>query len=287
MRTLKYFAIALMAVCLTSCGKNKNVEAEEDAPETFQLEAISMELSSAGYKDRCDLHSQLELVEEDYALVKEKYGSSYKLEVKVRRTKDGSFTKSDPKAYVTSYASTMFVTNFKLGFGITLFDENGDVIVEKRADESPYSSSEIEKIAAMTDEGEICILTFSFYDLEKTPAKFAITCCSEYEDKGTYEGIDPDDSDSSSSYADSDDSDSSSSEDWDDLLNSYEQYVNKYVSLVKKASKGDMSALTEYAEFLEKAQDLSEKMSDAKGEMSTSQWARYIKITNKMAAAAN
>lgn len=80
--------------------------------------------------------------------------------------------------------------------------------------------------------------------------------------------------------------DSAGSADWDELLESYEQYVEQYISLVKKAAKGDMSAVTDYMSFLNKAQELSNKMEGAKEEMSISQWSRYIKITEKMAKAA-
>ena len=78
----------------------------------------------------------------------------------------------------------------------------------------------------------------------------------------------------------------SDSQDWDALLNSYEEYVNKYISYVKKAAKGDMDALTEYPALMNKAQELGDKMKGAKGNMSASQWERYNKITMKMAKAA-
>lgn len=97
--------------------------------------------------------------------------------------------------------------------------------------------------------------------------------------------------DDDSSYSDSDDSDddsysSSGSQDWDALLDSYEEYVDKYISYVKKAAKGDMSALSEYPALMEKAQEFSEKMQNAQGDMSSSQWSRYMRITNKMTQAA-
>jgi len=76
------------------------------------------------------------------------------------------------------------------------------------------------------------------------------------------------------------------SEDWDELLNSYEEYVDKYISYVKKAAKGDMSALSEYPALMDKAKEFSEKMENAQSDMSASQWARYLKITNKMTKAA-
>ena len=79
---------------------------------------------------------------------------------------------------------------------------------------------------------------------------------------------------------------SSSSEDWDALLNTYEKYVDKYISYAKKAAKGDVTALAEYPSLMEKAQDLSSKLQNAHGNMSSAQWARYNKITLKMANAA-
>ena len=47
-----------------------------------------------------------------------------------------------------------------------------------------------------------------------------------------------------------------------------------------------MTALTEYPSLMEKAQDLSSKLQNAHGNMSSAQWARYNKITLKMASAA-
>ena len=101
-----------------------------------------------------------------------------------------------------------------------------------------------------------------------------------------------DNSDSySDSYSDTDtDADtslsSSGSEDWDALLASYEKYVDKYISYVKKSAKGDMTALVEYPSLMEKAQELSNKLQSAQGDMSASQWARYNKISMKMLKAA-
>lgn len=78
---------------------------------------------------------------------------------------------------------------------------------------------------------------------------------------------------------------SSSSADWDDVLDSYENYVDKYITLAKKVQAGDMSAMAEYTSLMEEAQELGERLDGAKGEMSASQMARYNKITMKMATA--
>lgn len=75
---------------------------------------------------------------------------------------------------------------------------------------------------------------------------------------------------------------SSSSADWDDVLDSYENYVDKYITLAKKVEAGDMSAMAEYTSLMEEAQELGERLDGAKGEMSASQMARYNKIAMKM-----
>ena len=71
-------------------------------------------------------------------------------------------------------------------------------------------------------------------------------------------------------------------DDWDKVLNEYEKYVDQYIKTYKKAMKGDMSAMSEYVKLAEKAQELSEKIDKAKGEMSDAQMKRYLKITKKM-----
>ena len=75
---------------------------------------------------------------------------------------------------------------------------------------------------------------------------------------------------------------SSSSQDWDALLDSYEEYVNKYIEFMKKAQAGDMSALSEYPAMMQKAQDYANKLENAKGEISAAQLARFQKIQAKM-----
>ena len=100
-----------------------------------------------------------------------------------------------------------------------------------------------------------------------------------------------DDSDSSTSEEVEDeeveDTDNSTdSEDWDSILDSYERCVDKYIALAKKAAGGDVSAISEYTRLLEESQELSEKLSNAKGSLSSSQLSRYNRIALKMASAA-
>ncbi|MBP5413068.1 MAG: hypothetical protein J6Y47_07430 [Bacteroidales bacterium] len=85
---------------------------------------------------------------------------------------------------------------------------------------------------------------------------------------------------------DEEDSHSKSSTNWNQILDEYDSYVDKYVSLVKKANKGDVSAMNEYVDMLEKAQNLADKLEGADDEMSSAQIARYTRITKKMTQAA-
>ena len=72
----------------------------------------------------------------------------------------------------------------------------------------------------------------------------------------------------------------------DEYLKSYEEYVDQYIKLMKKAKDGDVSAMTEYAEYMEKATDLSEKMEKAESEMSSAQMTKFLKIQTKLTQAA-
>ena len=206
--------------------------------------------------------------------------------------------------------------SLKAFIGVEVLDEDGIVISAAEANEG--SSSDY-KILQQATPGQVVTITIYNYNNEtieeKTPVKIRLSSIVEEEEEEVYtssgssEGssdssVSSDDSsdssvssngssDSSVSSDDSDDdnesisSSSKGSADWDSLLDSYEQYVDKYIALTKKAAKGDMSAMAEYAEFMEKAQELSNKMDGAKSNMSASQWARYTKITTKMAKAAH
>lgn len=72
-----------------------------------------------------------------------------------------------------------------------------------------------------------------------------------------------------------------SSGDFDEVLEAYSEYVDKYIAYCKKAAKGDMSALSEYPELMQKAQEFGEKLQNAQGDATPEQWAKYMKIQTK------
>lgn len=91
---------------------------------------------------------------------------------------------------------------------------------------------------------------------------------------------------SPSSSSSSPSSSSTNSSDWDRVLDKYESYTDNYISLLKKAQAGDMSAMTEYIDVMEDAQDLADELEDAQGDFTRAQLSRYMRILNKMTNAA-
>lgn len=77
----------------------------------------------------------------------------------------------------------------------------------------------------------------------------------------------------------------SSNRDWDKILDDYENYIDEYLKFLKKANQGDMSALLEYNELLEKAEKLDRQLTDADDQLTNRQLSRFTKIQNKMTEA--
>ncbi|MFI3331698.1 MAG: hypothetical protein R3Y38_07830 [Rikenellaceae bacterium] len=79
---------------------------------------------------------------------------------------------------------------------------------------------------------------------------------------------------------------SSGSGNWTTLLNKYEKYIDSYISCMKKANNGDMTAMVDAMSMLEQATELYEELKQAQGEMSASDVKRLTAIYSKMANAA-
>ena len=124
------------------------------------------------------------------------------------------------------------------------------------------------------------VFTYEYFNVDNEDDKSIFTDAVSFEliDKAFEE--EQDDMLSSTTYT------SNESSDWDKVLSEYESFVDSYVKLIKKAQSGDVSALTESAEILTKANALSSKLSNAKGKMSASQVAKFVKLQSKIATAA-
>lgn len=147
--------------------------------------------------------------------------------------------------------------DYHVGFGIEVLDEKGNVVFSKYATGSgfdgPYGTDCIENVIRLKN-GETGIVKWSVDDkVMKEGKTFRITSALKRE-KGAPSN-----------------SNKSSSSEWDQVLDSYEKYIDQYAKLYKKAQSGDMSAMTEYASMLEKANDISSKLNGAKSDMSAAQ----------------
>ena len=102
---------------------------------------------------------------------------------------------------------------------------------------------------------------------------------------GDDDSDDDDDDEADNISSGSSSSSNSSSNDWDEILDEYESYVDTMVSLYKKIQAGDESAIVEYTEALQDAQSLSNKLATAKNTMTSAQVKRYTQILNKYSKA--
>ena len=75
-----------------------------------------------------------------------------------------------------------------------------------------------------------------------------------------------------------------SNENFDELLDKYEDYMKAIVKLNKKAKNGDTSAMLECAEVMQKYQSLMTKLQESEGNMTPAQTIRMSRIIQKYAS---
>lgn len=160
----------------------------------------------------------------------------------------------------------------KPGFKVEFIDMDDDIVGTDESD-IIYDGNDLNTLVSL-NVGETSIISF---DVSGKKIEY-------FRVKSTFEYNTPSGSRSSSEYeaAEEDSASQDGSSDWDNVLDKYEDFVDRYVSTYKKAMGGDLSALTEYSDLLEKAQDLSEELDDATDEMTSSQLSRYMEITSRM-----
>lgn len=256
--------IAGTAIFLTSCGGNSEKKNDE----------VVVKPKSTTLKG--DLKDYFEVVDKDYKIKVEEgsFMSSAMITVEVKRTdKDFDFPTDNINPFGTNGSE-----DYHVGFGIEIFDESGPVVVSNATSggmSGPYSSDDVISLMKL-GKGETGFIRWSVDgDKVKDLTSFQLSSALE---KSSTSGVS---STSSSSIS------SKGSEDWDAVLKSYENYIDQYIKLMKKAKNGDMSAMTEYAEMMEKATDLQEKMENAGDEFSATQMAKFTKLQAKLINAAS
>ncbi len=164
------------------------------------------------------------------------------------------------------------------GVGIEFFDENGNSIAKQNAklEELGYYDGTFPTTLVETSQGQVVNLPINLKNWPNGYAgakTFTVTMISNETDSPTKP---------KSGATKSSKNSSSSNPRWDKALDNYEKAVDQYARLYKKAMAGDMSAMSEYAEFLESATKLQNELSNA-GDLSPAQASRLAKIASKMA----
>lgn len=279
MQVLKYFLMVVLTVCLTSCGGKGNensvtlkVEAELGPLADYikvkdQEVVVKMSDEKEDSVDYKVIQSSLAL--EVIKSVAAKYSFDFEVEV---LDKDHVKIATLPDFDIES------ISDYDNGeFNYVLYAGTVRAQMERKRKVAKFTPEDQEKWNKILKEGVYIVIK-----PRNSDEKFV-----EYKGKSSNtEVIESSSGTITEEEDESISSSSTSSKDWDSMLDSYEEYVDKYIVLVKKAAKGDMTAMAEYARLMQKAQELSDKINGAQGDMSASQWARYLKITTKMTKAA-
>ena len=134
----------------------------------------------------------------------------------------------------------------------------------------------------MKEAKSVKLVDLSLYNYENTDMIADEGSASYDEDIDNSSDIDNSDDNDETDDDDSSFDETSEDNNLDELLDKYEEYYDTYISLMKKAKNGDMSAVVEYGKYLKKSQELSKKIEQAKGDLTTSQLARFQKIQMKL-----
>lgn len=222
-----------------------------------------------------DLGEYFEVVEKEYRIPINENSFEQIITVEIRRKdKDFPFDVDRINPFGTNGDEEHHV-----GFGIELLGENGPIEVKNATEGGfggPYSSEDVSSLFKLK-KGETGFIRWSIDKNVKEIKQFQITSALEKSNN------------SNSGYSSDYETGSySGSSDIDQMLNDYENYVDQYLIFLKKAQKGDMSALSEYPDLLEKAQQLEQSLEQARNDtdFSPTQMKRMVAIQQKLANAA-
>lgn len=266
MSKIKYFLIAIMAIFLASCkGESAPIK-----PESTSLEG--------------NLSTYYEVVDKEYT-----FAEDGTLTLDIKKIKDNfpepwhtGLKYSDPPSDSTEYS---------LVFKITFLDEKGNIVGS-----ALFNYAQAESLAELKNgdstkiqlfKGEIITEDQINDDTREKAVTFRVSGKVERGEgspsSSSSESTEPstemtDASSEISTEEATEDNSSSSSEDYDAVLDEYEEYTNKLLSMLKKVEAGDMSAYADYMGLVESMTSLDKKLANAKKEMTTAQVARFLRI---------
>lgn len=273
----KYIFFAVITVVVVAFLVMRNCRGGGSKYETFEqkIELTPNESKVKGY-----LSEVLEVVDGTYTF--DHKGSSYtgdgKIQVKIK-----SIGKGNPNDYGLNDGNNGPLC-------LTICDKNGTPLADFKDINSEYSSDGILK-DMMTNKSEnwisFSIGTYRGLKVPETAATFFITS-KQIEKREDSSSTSTSSSSDTNTDSDSESVSSSDSQDWDKVLDDYEDYVDKMLKVMKKLKNDDLSAMTEYPAMMEKAKDLegSLKKAQKSKSLSSKQINRMMKIQTKMLQAA-
>ena len=245
----KNFLILLVVVTaqlLTSCGgcSNRrsvdNREVQRDT--TIKVRPYSMQVK--GY-----LSDMLEIVDGEYNLT---YTTEMprKIAIQVRVKSIGQ---GNPNDYG-------FKDDSDGPLYITICDKNGAPIAKIPELASSYENDGLLKdMTRKKDENWISFDGFIYNELPKGVATFIITS----------KEIIPDETKDSSTLSEESNTSSDDKEKWDKVLDDYEEYVDKTISIMKKMKRNrPIDAVLDYPALIKKSKELEESLDEAKSSKS-------------------
>jgi len=253
MKSLKnVFGVLMILLFLISCGgetKKEELKASNTKLEVTQL------MNGA-------LSSNFEIVNSSLNIAASAYG--HKLLVEIKRTdKDFTFDVND-----VQYCGVGAGKSNEYCINADIMDVSGSPIVTNLG---KYGTKPFEQCLSL-NEGETIWLEFMIYDkgLIVDPSKAKTVRLTSSLKENVVSKVASNSSNSTPVV--------SSSTEWDEVLDEYEDYTKKYVSVYRKAMDGDPSALGEYPALMEKATKFSNKLQTSSDDLTTKQMVRMNKI---------
>lgn len=230
-----------------------------------------------------DLNNYLEIVEGSYKILMA--GNDLILNIKLRAIKKLEEPNLDEIRAELLDKSDMPLVGVGT-FNVSHWNSSNDI--DKINDALKKGSGEIAIQLIYSSWGNKCKESEALKIASEKAKSFSII--SKVKENTSYNSSDDADDTSIISNDDEDDNKTTSknsSKNWDKVLSDYESYTNQYIKLLKKANAGDISAMTEYVNMLQKAQDIQESLSDANDEMTPAQLQRFMRIQEKLINAAS
>jgi hypothetical protein len=264
MKKLPLLALCSFLALTTSCKKTQENE------ENNKIKSITVKPKTTVIKG--DLGEYFVVVENDYEIKLEEnsFNGEGIISVEVKRTaKDFNFSTDNINPFGTDGSE-----NYHVGFGIEIFGESSPKVIKQATEGGLAGVYDSEDIIALMKlkKGETGFIRWSV-EMSEGLKTFQLSSALQKSD---------------GSFVVSENNDetllNSGSEDYDKMLQNYDEYVTEYIKFYKKAMKGDNTAMSEYPAMMEKANALQESMQEAQGnnQLSVKQIAKMSEIQTKM-----